>query len=463
MGEAMRPAPSNAARPGSGDTLLVSVHGPLGVLDLVVPAQATALDLSRQYASEAGLGSLPLLQTPLGVVVPAGSSLASAGVESGDVLVAVTGLHRPRRTTLAEAARSASDTPSLASLIAGLAVAVAVLAGWYGARTGDADPLRTLTVGVLAACAVTACLPWGRHHAQRSAAAPAFAGAAAFAAFWQSGDHLLPAVLATSALAAAIVAAVGRMLSPEPHASSTVWLVCAGIVALLTALSPLLGWDGRVSWALLLLVAMMAARFAPSLAVDVPDEALLDLDRLAVTAWSARDSQRRGRRGRLVVAGEAMGDLVRTATRLVTGAAVAIAVVTAVAAPLLLDAAVLDLDRIGARCLVLFAGCSILLAARSYRLRAARVLLRIAGLAALAALAVHLVPSVDRGAVVGVVVAGALLGMVALAAAIAAGRGWRSVWWSRRAEVAESFCGSFAFAATVVAVGLFRHLWEITS
>ena len=55
------------------------------------------------------------------------------------------------------------------------------------------------------------------------------------------------------------------------------------------------------------------------------------------------------------------------------------------------------------------------------------------------------------------------LGAVAVAAAIATGRGWRSVWWSRRAEVAESLCGSFAFAAAVVAAGVFRRLWEITS
>jgi hypothetical protein len=29
--------------------------------------------------------------------------------------------------------------------------------------------------------------------------------------------------------------------------------------------------------------------------------------------------------------------------------------------------------------------------------------------------------------------------------------------------VAESFCGSFAFAAAVVAAGVFRRLWEVTS
>ena len=45
--------------------------------------------------------------------------------------------------------------------------------------------------------------------------------------------------------------------------------------------------------------------------------------------------------------------------------------------------------------------------------------------------------------------------------AVATGRGWRSAWWSRRAEVAEGLAGAGAIAALVVASGLFRALWEI--
>jgi peptidoglycan/LPS O-acetylase OafA/YrhL len=138
-------------------------------------------------------------------------------------------------------------------------------------------------------------------------------------------------------------------------------------------------------------------------------------------------------------------------------------VTVVVASPLLLQSATIDLDVIGARCLVFFAGCSLLLAARSYRHSAARALLRLAGLGALAALAVNLVIGPGEpllGSFFYVVVG---LGAVALAAAVATGRGWRSVWWSRRAEVAESLCGSLAFAAAVVAAGVFRRLWEMTS
>jgi hypothetical protein len=52
---------------------------------------------------------------------------------------------------------------------------------------------------------------------------------------------------------------------------------------------------------------------------------------------------------------------------------------------------------------------------------------------------------------------------VVVLAAMATGRGWRSAWWSRRAEVAEALCGSSALALVLVASGFFRHLWELTS
>ena len=56
-----------------------------------------------------------------------------------------------------------------------------------------------------------------------------------------------------------------------------------------------------------------------------------------------------------------------------------------------------------------------------------------------------------------------LLGVLVIVVAVAVGRGWRSAWWSRRAEVAEGFCVAFALASLVVAAGWFRVLWEIAS
>ena len=457
------PSPADA-------TIAVSVHGAAGVLDLVVPAGATSVDVAREYAKQAAesgraagaVSGIPLLQTALGERLNAALPLADAGVQTGDVLVATAGVHRPRRVTLLQAAKNAPESPALASMIATVAALAAVLAAWYAGRAGE-ETTRTAAVGILLACALVGVLPVGRHTRQRAAAAPAFAAAAAFAALYEPGVHLLPAILGAAGIAAAVVAGIGRAVSAEADELGAVWIAAGLTVFACCSLPALMGWDARVAWTLLVFGSMMAARFAPSLAIDVPDEALLDLDRLAVTAWSARDAQRKGRRGRIVVAADAMERLVHRASRIVTGASAAILVTVAVASPLLLHTATIDLDRIGARCLVLFAGCSLLLAARSYRHAAARGLLRLAGLAALVSLAVHLVlgPGAELlDTFFYVVVA---LGAVALAAAIATGRGWRSVWWSRRAEVAESLCGSLAFAAAVVAAGVFRRLWEMTS
>lgn len=449
--------------PGPADpTIAVSIHGPAGVLDLVVPAGATSVDVAREYAMQADFPGIPLLQTALGRRLNAALPLSDAGVQAGDVLVATTGVHRPRKVTLLEAAKNAPESPALASLIAAVAALCAVLSAWYAGRAGD-DTVRTVAVGVLLACALAGVLPVGRHRRQRAAAAPAFAAAAAFAALYEPGVHLLPAILGACGISAAVVAGIGRALSAGADEVSTVWIASGLTVFGCCAVPALMGWDARVAWVLLVFGSMMAARFAPSLAIDVPDEALLDLDRLAVTAWSARDSQRSGHRGRIVVGADAMERLVHRASRLVTGAAAAILVTVLVASPLLLHSATIDLDRIGARCLVFFAGCSLLLAARSYRLAGARALLRLAGLAALTALAVHLVAGPGAPLLDSFFYVVVALGAIALAAAVATGRGWRSVWWSRRAEVAESLCGSFAFAAAVVAAGAFRRVWEMTS
>lgn len=459
MGEVVTDAQPNHAL---ASTIAVSVHGPAGVLDLVVPEGATSVDVAREYAAQTGVAGIPLLQTPLGELLTADRTLASAGVESGAVLVATTGVHRSRpRDPELDALQSQPDTPAVAALAMGIAAAAAGLAAWYAAQSAD-DWLRTATVGVLMVCALASTLPLGRHAVQRAAAAPAFGAAAAFAAVYEPGAQLLPAVVAVSAVSAGVIAAVARALGPERDEALVVWIVSGLVVFAVCGITPLLEWDGRVAWAVLLLLAMLAARFVPSLAIDVPDETLIDLDRLAVTAWSARDSGRTGR-GRIVVSSAAMSQLVAGATRTVTASCAAIMVVAVVATPLLLATATIDLDRIGARCLAFFVGASILLAARSYRHTAARRLLRVGGLACWAWLIGFAVGDVSPRTVTTGVFVVLLLGAISLAAGVATGRGWRSVWWSRRAELAEGLCGSFALAATVVASGFFRSLWEITS
>jgi hypothetical protein len=432
------------------------------VLDLVVPVGATPVDVGRAYADQAGMTAIPLLQTSLGEHLRADRALAEMGVESGAVLIAATGVRRARPSD-DDGTHSdlVVETPRVAAVVMALAAGAAALSAWYAALSGN-DWLRTVTVGVLMACALSAALPWGRHARQRTSAAPAFAAAAAFAAFFEPGDHLTGAVVAVSALAAALTAAFTRAMAAGRDQVVTVWIVVGCLVFAVCALSPLMEWNDRVSWAVLVVLAMLGARAAPSLALDVPDEALLDLDRLAVTAWSARDKSS-GRRGRMVIPEPAMRRLVADATRTVTASCAAILTVIVVTVPLLLSTATIDLDRIGARCLTFFAGAAILLAARQYRHAAARRLLRAAGLACWSWLIVFEVSDMTTTWTTWGLVAVTVLGVISLAAAVATGRGWRSVWWSRKAEVAEGLAGALALASTVVASGLFRALWEMTS
>jgi len=269
-------------------------------------------------------------------------------------------------------------------------------------------------------------------------------------------------VIGVCALATALAAATGRALSQGADEALQVWIVAGAGVFALTGLCTLGGAPPRLTWSLLLVIAVLAARFVPGVAIDVPDQYLLDLERLAVTAWSARE-RAGGKRGRSVVPSSAVSAVATRGTRIVTAASTAILVVAVLAAPLLLATATLPVDRIGARCLVGFAGAALLLAARSYRHRAARSLLRAAGLGCWAALLVVLLRLLDDQGRWILATSAILLAVVVVLVAVATGRGWRSAWWSRRAEVAEGLCGALALASLLVASGWFRELWEIAS
>lgn len=447
---------------GAGETLVISVHGSAGVLDLVVPVGATSVDVARAYAEQSGLQSIPLLQTAVGEHLRPDLPLGSMDLDAGTMLIAASGVRRTK-TAKEKGADSLSlrEAPQVAAVAATLAVGAAWLGAWFSGRTGD-DSLRPVTALVLLACALAASLPWGLHVRQRVAAAPAFAAAGVFTAFVENEGRSMTAVVAACALGAAATAAVARMLAPRREQATTVWLASGLLTFVVCAVCPLLGWSDRVAWAVLLLVAMLAARFVPAMAVDVPDEAILDLDRLAITAWSARDGARRGRR-RFVIPETAMKRLVADSTRTVTAASAAILVAAAVAAPMLLHDAVIDLDVIGARCEVFFVGASLMLVARQYRHVAARRMLLLAGVACWFWLILFSLDAISEQWRMWGLVSALIIGALVVVSAVATGRGWRSVWWSRRAELAESLTGSFALAACVVAAGLFRALWEITS
>jgi hypothetical protein len=165
----------------------------------------------------------------------------------------------------------------------------------------------------------------------------------------------------------------------------------------------------RATWSLLLVLAMLAARVVPAIAIDVPDNYLIDMDRLAITAWSARDRPR-SRRGRVVVPEAAVVAVATAGSAIVTAAAAAVLAVAAVSAPLLLVAADLP-STASAR--GHWSSSPVGAAPQCPQLpaRAARQLLRLAGLACWVALTWALVPVLSDGqwlavAVVAVALAG---------------------------------------------------------
>ena len=448
-----------AAGSGGLDTMAVSIHGPAGVVDLVVPPGAAATDLAREYAQQSSLGSIPLIYTRTGELLRPDAALDEAGVVTGDVLVAMTTIHRPSSSDPVVRPRHADPEPGpWAATWFWAAGLLAVLAGAFTTQAGG--DLRDVAVGLLLAAAVVGVLPVGRYAAQRVLVAPAFAAAAALPVLWDPTPERLPLILGTVGLAAAIAAAVGSALAPGPDEALRVWMVSGAGLFVLAGLAALGDFSAAVVWSAVMVLAVLAARFVPSLAVDIADQYLIDLDRLAVTAWSARE-RRAGRRGRIVVPESTVFHVATGAARTMAAAAAAIAVAVTLSSYLLLTRVTPELDRIGVRCLVFLAGGALLLTARSHRHTGPRVLLRLAGLSCGSLLVWQLLGELSeprRAALLGAAIA---LGLLLVLIAVATGRGWRSVWWSRRAEVAEGFCAAAAFASVVVSSGLFRTLWEI--
>jgi hypothetical protein len=443
-------------------TLAITVHGQGGVVDLLVPTGASAEDIAREYAAQCRLTFVPALHTRAGRSLNPGESLSEVGLASGAVLVAAGHPRAPGSREGQGRARAhwwRSAAPAAFSLVwCSVAVASAALAGWFAAHTDGAE--HDVAVLVLAGTAVLSVLPVGAQAPHRVVAAPAFAAAAAFATVWAPEPEKLPTIVGVSALVAAVTAGVARALDRRSEEVLRVWVVAGVALFVLTGAGALVDAPAEVVWGGLLVLAMLAARFVPGLAVDVPDQYLIDIERLAVTAWSARDRPR-GRRGRTVVRPDDVAVVATRASRTVTAAACAVWAVAAISAPMLLTTATLPVDRVGARVLVGLAGAALLLTARSYRHRGARAMLRAAGLTCWATLLVVLLGLLGEERRFTLAVTVIVLAALLVVVAVANGRGWRSAWWSRRAEVAEGLAGAGAIAALVVSSGLFRTLWEI--
>ncbi|WP_232679989.1 EsaB/YukD family protein [Nocardioides sp. R-C-SC26] len=451
---------------GEPDTLMLSVHGPAGVLDLVVPSAAAVGDVAREYSREASLPAVPRLYTRVGRPLDDGRTLAELDLRTGAVLVAAgdgtpATARRARRLERVVRRRSLNAGPLTAWWCA-MGVLAAALACWFALVAGESgvdSDVGALVVALLGVSALGAAAPGGPLSAHRVLTVPAFAACAAVVVAWDPAPERLPTVVGIAALAAALAAAVARALTVDAEEALRVWVIGGVAVFGATFLAALIGLDARAVWGILAVVALFAARLVPMLVIEVPDQYLIDFERLAVTAWSARERPAR-RRGRIVVPDSAVELVAARGSRLVTAAAAATAAVTVVCVPLLLRETGDGIDGIGARVGVTCIGGGLLLTARSYRHRAARALLRTAGLVAVGSVVVTALAFGSDRLIAVLGVAAVVIGSILVVTAVALGRGWRSAWWSRRADVLENMCGAFALGSVVVSSGLFMTIWS---
>ena len=442
----------------------LSLVGPGGRLDLAAPPTVPVEELSRRYADHFDLDS-PTLATAAGVVLAPHRMLREAGLDDGDVLVVVpagsrsasTGSTGSTGSGVRPAAGAWTHRVPLA-LAAVSAVAAGVVAG-TGSATAS-DMISAACVGLLLVGAVLSAVPLRPSSADetriRSVVGPLLGGSAGFALGVRPGPAGLLLGVGVAALVALVFAALSRAFLPDDEDDLVdVVLAVSGVVAVVSLVLLLMGSSPVALMAVLYAVAVIAARLLPALVVDVPDEALLDLDRLAVTAWSAREQPRTSRRRRVLVRPDTVAAAVRRGQRQVSTTTVALAVVVAVTGPLLVLGSDSDLRGIGTWSMVGLGGAALALMARGVRSRTARSFLRLAGLWVLAFLGVELVLRSGPESVVWWVVGTTVLGVVVAGSALSLGRGWRSIWWARAADVAQGLALVLVLALVTVAAGLF--------
>lgn len=437
--------------------LKVSVAGSHGTTDFVVPWSADVGSVATAYAAAHGLEVVPRLALTGGSLLDPDAGLEQAGVATGALLI-VAGESDGVGSVAVQSAPSLGVERMADRAVPLLAALSAVLAA-SAAGLGSDGLLRDLTALVLALGAVVALLPvvpvaW-------PPVAPLFAAAAVFAISYADRPGGLLVAVAGASVAAAVAAVVGRALGRTTPEHERVWLGVAATVAVAAASFLLVGAPAAALAPALFGAALVVARVVPSLAIDVPDQVLLDLDKLAVTAWSARERPR-GRRGRIVVAPESAATLLRSGQRTVYATTVALSLVVLASVPVMV-LAFEGVQRQGCLALLVLGGGALVFMARAHRAVLPRRSMRFAGSVSIAAAGIALMleaPDTWGSApAFGAVVLGGLI----VVSAIAVGAGWRSVWWSRVGEIGEGMSLAFALAVLPVATGLFDAVRGMTS
>jgi hypothetical protein len=214
------------------------------------------------------------------------------------------------------------------------------------------------------------------------------------------------------------------------------------------------GGPPRVVWALGAAAAVAVVRLLPLIAVNAPDEQLLDTARMAVTRWSARGNER-GKRIR-VHTDEVAAEVSRGRNLLAVGTIGSAILASGYSSALCADPGPgwTRWAAFGAAGLV---GLAMLLSSRDCPDVTERLAIRLGGAGAALAGAGGAVAWASWGA--REAVGGGVL-VVAIPARVAAaflGRGWSSVWWSRLGDAVETASVALSAPVAVLACGSFDY------
>jgi hypothetical protein len=453
----------------------ISVIGDAGRLDLGVSAWTSGDELARRYAADCACGPVELRGLD-GRVLDGRHSLKELGIWRGAVVVAVpraddaaaigappVRLARPEDAPATDERVRVDRDRSLPARVATVCVAsllIGVLGVLHGGRSsataaGAAIVLAVLSLALTGPGRPRRCAAWWL------ASVPLHVSVAS-AVLLTSGDPPWLMVVATAAMAAGAAATVFRTIAPGvADVPLTAWVVTGGAVAVVSAGCLLLAWPSSVAWALLAVLGILVMRVLPSWAVRVPDAVLIEVDRLAVTAWSARERTRPRARGLV-----RRGDVAAVADRgiLLVGAGTAAAVlVSATAVTSLLVGHLSTAQTVGAHLTWLSAGTIMVLAGRARRETMVRRLQRVVGAVVLVGGTAWWLVAQGPEWQARIGASAVALGLVTVGVAVALGRGWSSVWWSRRAEQAETMAGIVLVAAMPLTTGLFDAVRGLTS
>lgn len=455
-----RPRPRPFRPASSAAVLRVRVVASAGEVDLVVPAGATPPALLEGLGLDPGLA----VGGSTGRSLAPDASLAQQGVRDGDLLVvgplgSVRASVSPREG--ASLLPSAGSTVPRVILTPGALALCGLAAGWSAA----VDPWARVAVALVTVVAgvVTALAPRrGLLPAGAQALTPGFAAAAAVALVprEEPRDDLV-AILVAGAVVAQIAVLLRFVATRASFAALTAWTVGGAVVAGLAALA--LAADGRprVVWAGVVCVAVVAAALLPQVAIDAPDEQLLDTDRMSATTWTARSAAPRVTRVR--VRPREVAEAVDAGRRLVCAGAIAASAAAAA------GCAGLALDPIaGWSTWLSFAtgivvGVALASLSRAYGGYVPKIALRVGGLIAAAAAAGALLAEVNTIALVSIAGAAPVLAVPVLIAAARLGHGWRSVWWSRLGDGFGNLAVAASLPCALLAAGTIEYMRQLVS